>query len=264
MTHKSHFPTSGIIAGLAFFSSVALPQIASAQTVIYDNFGAGNSFNLTSSEAIVGADAGDTYEANAMPFTPSGNFTLGLVEVVGQHLVGTNSYTFSIVNDVSGLPGTTVISSGTITGWNISSPTLQSFMASGSVSAGTQYWLVSEPGASDSFGIWSGNNTSDTGTIARSHSPGSWSSQPSAREVFRITSANPSSAPEPGTLAFLVLGGALTLAYAGGSGVLKCARAPSAPSCSRAAGLAFARSPATCLGPQSRKSPRGMDSARTL
>jgi hypothetical protein len=208
--------TRGTLAALTFLGLAALPQAAQAQSTIFSNFGAGDTFNNATTGSVGWAVRGTTgglYQAMAMPFTPGANFTLTSVEVAGSHVSGTNNYVFQIVNDAGGLPGTTVITSGAITTFPTNPGAIRSFLASGSVVAGTQYWLTASPGASDPRGAWRWTSPVVTGSGGYQTSPGpSWNpfdTSPNTQSAFRINGNV--SAPEPGTLAFLALGGGLVL-----------------------------------------------------
>ncbi len=141
-----------------------------------------------------------------MRFTPSSSFTLTSVDVGGVTFMGGGTTNFQVVNDASGRPGSTVIASGTITFTGTAS--IKSFVASGAVNAGTNYWLTGSPVSSDSSVLWLHSTPVVNGMVAsRSSTVGVWSISSGTQSAFRINGTLLSgSAPEPGTLALLALG----------------------------------------------------------
>jgi len=98
-----------------------------------------------------------------MGFTPSGNYSLSQIDVSLTWTAGSNSGPVLTLNaDDAGLPGTVLMS------WNLSGG-LGSFGSNSTcctalktvtpgsplvLNAGTQYWLVAEAGASDTWDDW--------------------------------------------------------------------------------------------------------------
>ena len=210
--HRKHrhlkitrFSTTHAFALLGIATLLALPQAARAD-VVFSTFGPADSFS-GSAYILAGVGSGIGYRAFAMPFTPSSSFTLNSVEVAGRHDVNTNNYSFQIVNDAAGSPGATIIASGTITSFTAGA-SIQSFAASGAVSASTNYWLTMSPGANDTWGGWYLSSPNVSGTIGQRAAPGgAWSTTGGTQAAFRINGTLlGGSAPEPGTLALLALG----------------------------------------------------------
>ena len=72
--------------------------------VIYNNFGPGDTYYLGNGWLVAGPDTG-TSQSVAMPFTPSGSYTLDTATVAVGHINGTNSFDLALYDDASGLPG---------------------------------------------------------------------------------------------------------------------------------------------------------------
>lgn len=150
------------------------------------------------------------YEAMAMAFTPSFNAALTNIDVAIALLSGTNSVVLSLDSDNSGAPASTIES------WTLND--LQSFdfcCTAESVTAttpvilqaGTQYWIVASPGASDTDAVWT--DTNSEGLIADQDGP----NHPFSRGSSSVESAfevdgNPT--PEPA--AFLLAAAGIVVA----------------------------------------------------
>ncbi len=177
LVHRSLF--SGIVATL---SLVALTTAAHADE-IYSTFGPGDTYNTNVGHTISGASSilGMTLRG-AGSFTAAQNFALTSIDLAAWHVIGSNSYNYSIVLDNGGLPtGTSIFSGNTSLASN---PSIQSLGASGSLLAGNTYWLVLET-TGDDWGAWNYSTSGATGIA--SDSGGGWNANPSgAAPAFRI------------------------------------------------------------------------------
>jgi hypothetical protein len=205
------------LALVGLLTMATLPQVAHAD-IVFSNFSPsnGSGFNTLSGYSVTGITSPIGVNVSvASSFIPSANYTLTSFEVAAIHngTLGTNSYNFSIVRDNAGLPtGSTIASVTSVAVSDVVFPAISLLSTTASLQSGTTYWLVMQPGASNSFGAWQKNNI---GQIGFSRNSGSgWVTDPlSIAPAFRINGSPASSAaPEPCTLALFTLGGLGVLA----------------------------------------------------
>ncbi|MGC4043422.1 MAG: choice-of-anchor R domain-containing protein [Armatimonas sp.] len=163
---------SVFLSSLTALSLMALTTAAYAD-VIYSNFGAGDTYSLTVNYPVYGPNTGISTDSQseAAFFTPTQNFTLTSFEVGVRHLLGPNSFLFSIVADNGGLPtGAAIVSpfNTSLTG-TMATPAIDSFSVTGSLLAGQKYWLVMEPGTPESLAWWGANTTGAMGVAIQSN-----------------------------------------------------------------------------------------------
>jgi RHS repeat-associated protein len=154
---------------------------AHAQTVSYGDLGPGQSINTVDYWCVSGdttPDCGpETNRWIAAPFTPTADMTLTEVQMALNYFAGTNAAEVDLVNDVGGLPGTTVLETWSLAGLPPSStPAIISFSSVGTVTlyGFTQYWLVAKGGAPDSLLLWWTNSTGLNGGDLSTNSGTSW------------------------------------------------------------------------------------------
>ncbi|WP_309707667.1 PEP-CTERM sorting domain-containing protein [Armatimonas sp.] len=210
------------LAVQALIGAVALPHAAHAQTLIYTNgaLSTGNAKNISSASI-----ADDFVFSSTRSFdqvrvwlmdTSAPNNTLN-------NFGGTLSWL--IYNNNAGLPGT-IFASGTTsavtltdTGLKFGS-TFSIFQADFSVpsqtlTAGTYWFRIRENGITDgadftsTFWMDSGSSTGFQTVAGNGVNPTTWGNNGATNRAFNFFA---SSAPEPGTLPFLALGGTLVLA----------------------------------------------------
>ncbi|MCC5886127.1 MAG: VPLPA-CTERM sorting domain-containing protein [Gammaproteobacteria bacterium] len=168
-------------------------------TVIYDNFGSGDSFNTQSGYVIAGeSEPGFTFTAEATGFVTSIDFGM---EIFGRadpqtinfslftnadNNIGTLLEAFSVtVSHPAGAPG---VSTGNLTGSTL-------------LSLGQQYWLVGS--SPDGVGVrWLWNTQNDTG-VQRATDGTLFPFR--TLPTFRVN-ADSVSVPEPGALVLVVSG----------------------------------------------------------
>lgn len=146
--------------------------------VIYSDYGPGMTFSSTAGWCISGPSTLNCGPFNvrwvASPFTSSGNFILTQVDLALLAFTGTNGAAIELVNDQSGLPGSTVLESWTVSTLSSGNLTLTS---TGGVTLqnGAQYWLVAMPGsAGDTLDFWRDEPTGLlTGTVVCAGPPNS-------------------------------------------------------------------------------------------
>src|SRR5579872_775247 len=106
---------------------------------------------------------GQTF-ADGMPFTPASNMTVTEVVVGVGYVTGTDAVTVTLNADDNGLPGTAL---ATFQVTNL--PTFGSCctfsvknLPGVAVNGGTQYWIVVQPGGSDTWAAWNDNDTNES------------------------------------------------------------------------------------------------------
>ena len=133
-------------------------------TVLFNNFGPGQTYDMVNQAGTISGSA--TFlgtQVLGLQFTPSVSGTATQIDVAISFGNGfADNVTLSLQNDNAGLPGTT------ITSWSLTSQPMlggccDTVTLSVPLTAGTLYWLVATPGASNTFSEWSANNTGDNG-----------------------------------------------------------------------------------------------------
>lgn len=182
--------------------SVVLTAGVQAEVVVFDNFGAGDSYDTGDVWAF---RAGETDLDLAMSFTPSQGGPLSDVWFVTCLLVGDNELDVWVMNDTDGHPGSVLESwhfSGAMGAWGeIIPPTHPVGDGTTLLAAGTQYWLAVSATGPDAYAGWYWNDTGDVGTVASRTDLGNWNTLADVtRGAFRVAVV-----PEPTTLSFLGL-----------------------------------------------------------
>jgi Matrixin len=147
------------IAGIEFL-------YPSGNTIIYSNFTSGRSYcsgaaGTCGGWTVSGSTSTPGMVDTAVSFVPSQNIYLSQVLIALTWTGGTNSAVVTLNNDNGGLPGSTVYAT-----WDLSrlplygsTSTIQSSQTLTSapgilLTAGTTYWIVAAPGASDTYDVW--------------------------------------------------------------------------------------------------------------
>lgn len=191
---------------LAIIVSAGIAAGASAQ-VIFDNFGAGDTYQSGSGWTISGSgspvgtdwDQGDG-------FTPSQGGAVATIEIAMGLVTGPNEFSLTLYDDNAGVPGTAIWSSGPIVGQmgsfgNMNPPIAVNVGGAANVFAGSQYWLVASS-ADTTWAAWNQNSISDIGPHVNSQNGGPWNASNTTRGAFRVTLV-----PSPAGLALLGMGG---------------------------------------------------------
>lgn len=198
-----HFTASVV---LGFCITLLLPGVALA-SVIYSNFGVGQSYN-TAVGNFVGNDLVGDNLAEGDTFTPTSTATFGSLDIALSCVVSCpDPFTVALTRDGGDQPGA-VIESFTVAGASLGAlgvnnpPIVLDSVVLPLLMAGTQYWVTALSDLNNSI-AWSLNSTDDTSDQAISSDGGaSWFSPsgltPGAYEVDSLAAA-----PEPGTLALL-------------------------------------------------------------
>jgi len=174
--------------------------------VVYSNFGAGDSYDLSMAWTVTGPTHGALPEFDqAVALTPGADYFLDEVYVAMYNTGGTNQVDVMVTDDSSGVPGS-ILEQTSVTAPGSASVVQASFAGTTQLSSGQQYWLwLSTP--TDGWNGWYFNNQSDTTLRASATDMGSgggWTaSTGSNRAAFRVEGTL---VPEPGTFVLLGLG----------------------------------------------------------
>jgi len=153
--------------------------------------------------------AGGSLQSVAMPFTSSGDYQLSQIDIALSFADGTNSAVATLNADSSGMPG------GVLMTWNLSSlPAfgncciVETLTPSSALllSSGAQYWLVSNPGSSDTHDAWNFNDLGATGVVMLNNGNGFFIAPHSEMGAFDVLGEVVTEVPEPATV-LLTAGG---------------------------------------------------------
>jgi len=155
--------------------------IPEGTTVVYSNFGSGDSFNCCAGWSESGPDSGITGFIAAMAFRPAkATYILTQLDLALVYLVGTNGVTVEFCADDDGVPGR-VIDSWYLTGLPAAGSTsnvVQTIKVKKTILLvqNYQYWLVPIPN-SDEWAGWAFNTVGASGYGAESINGGvTWDS----------------------------------------------------------------------------------------
>jgi hypothetical protein len=193
------------LTALTFFALVGIVVPAHAQSVVFNSFGSGNTYNTATVWGISGASVSGGYRGQAEFFTPTVSGYLSSVLLATYHVSGSTLSNFYIaVDTTNGVPGTILESflsvvnpTGLLTLTSATRPFLQ---------AGTEYWLCDEPATPTSYNGWYYNNQGHAPGFAFDRATGAWSAVTNsapASGVFRITVT---ATPEPSALTLAATG----------------------------------------------------------
>jgi len=192
-----------VLAGLQVRNSLAVS--------VYDNFGAGDTYDTGAGWAVTGPSSilgsGFNYEA-AMRFVPNEKYSFVSADLAVSLDSGTNSLDVTLAADNSGAPGAAIetfqlnndmgtfgVANAPLEADSVTHPILDS---------GVTYWLVASA-TGDTYAIWN-DSLSDTSGGSGNAGTG-WSFQsgnPTA--AFSITGAALTPVPEPGSIALFGTG----------------------------------------------------------
>lgn len=187
-------------------------ELAGPAVTIFSDFGSGFASNSSTNgpgwcvSGNATPDCGPLVDRwVAAPFTPAATSTLGQVDLALGHLSGTNGAIIDLVNSASGLPGTNVLESWTVsglpTGCGFCSSPLVTLRSSGGVTltSGNQYWIMVKGIAPDTLDFWWGNVESLNGPPYETNNDGaSWYTLPN--EPGSLTAFDVLSVPNTTTI----------------------------------------------------------------
>lgn len=170
---------------------------------IFSDFGPGNSYTSGIGWTVSGpASTAGFFQSVAMPFTSSGDYQLSQIDIALGFAGGTNSATLTLNSDNSGTPGAVLMT------WNLSSLpafgtccVVETLTPSSPLllSSGTLYWVVSNPGTSDTFLAWNLNDMGATGLVELNNGNGFFIAPHSELGAFDVLGDVATTVPEPTT-----------------------------------------------------------------
>jgi len=193
---------------LAFVA--ALPATSKASTVIYSDFGSNNNYDCCEGYTISGSNSviGTAY-SDAMLFTSGANYSVTQLDVAVGYVTGTNGAQISIAEDNGGIPGTSLGSwavTGLTTFGNCCDVATVSGITGVDLLAGWNYFVVVDPGGSDTWDAWNLNTVGAIGQLDQSNN-GVWNQYTGSTLGAFDVLGNPSgTTPEPATLLLLGTG----------------------------------------------------------
>lgn len=176
--------------------------------VIFNNFGAGNSYNTGSGWTLsdgapinVDWDQGDAFTVNG------GDYFLTHIDLAIGLVLGQNRIFIDVYTSVGGLPGV-VIDSAVIedqmgTFGSNNAPIVALFDGSTVLHSGVQYFITASTDT-NTWAAWNLNSINDTGLHAFRQNLGDWDANNNTRGAFRVKG---DLVPAPGVLALLGMAG---------------------------------------------------------
>jgi hypothetical protein len=186
-----------------------LTAAASASTVLYDNFGPGDSYNPGSGWTVsVGPPVNTKWEPGFGFTVSGGDFALTTVDVGIGYVTGTNSVRLHLYDSAGGLPNSvlqTVIVSDFGPFGSLNPPTTADFGGQTILEDGQQYFLVAEAVGPGAWLAWNWNDQGVLGRVFRADE-GPWTADNATSPVARVF-GELVVVPAPGALALLGLAG---------------------------------------------------------
>jgi len=202
--------TLGVVAALMALA----PRPSVASILIYSDMGSPGNYSYQSSDGYL--VSGPTASvppspiavSDASPFTASGNFSVGEIDVGLSNVAGTETADLSVWTDAGGTPGTQIGSTYQLTGLPVNGSCCAVASVTGitgiNLISGDTYFVVITAGASDTYDAWNFANTA-MGSFDQQTDNGPWYEDVGDPEnslgAFAVLSA-----PEPGTLILLLMG----------------------------------------------------------
>lgn len=184
-------------------------------TVLYSNFGDGDTYSLDTGATIsAGGPLGGQVNEAAVAFTVTGgDYYFNAADVAVLHSWGPDLVNLHLHADDGGIPGQVLESttaSGVTPPFEWAPPLTGTFSGTTVLQEGQQYWLSMSPEDTDVLLSWANNVVGDFGLRAWQADGGGWNpfvGDPNfdeQRSTFRI---HGTLVPAPGALALLALGG---------------------------------------------------------
>lgn len=187
MTKKTRIGSRGVLGAIL----VSVSFSVFAQTVVYKNFGPGNSFGSSGWRVGGPLVTPRVPFGQAMEFSPSQGGYLSTIEVgMGPLLSSDNAFTASIWSDAQGVPGA-VLESIEAVHKDLTVSDIVKFISAGRayLVPSTKYWLVLMP-IDDFFAAWGLTEPKVNGNSAETKDAGStWTPEFRTLGAFRISVA---------------------------------------------------------------------------
>ncbi|HEX4785264.1 MAG TPA: PEP-CTERM sorting domain-containing protein [Candidatus Sulfotelmatobacter sp.] len=163
MTNKNVSRTAFLLLGLL----VSLPIASRADSVLFNDFGTGNTYNASVGLTIAGAQSGPKFVEWGEAFTSNSKFDLTEIKMALGQFTGVNGVRVSLDINNGGGPGTS-LASWTFVGLpqfgsTNSAVQTESFANGIVLQAGQRYWLVATPFAASTQAVWNLNSTGVVG-----------------------------------------------------------------------------------------------------
>ena len=170
--------------------------------VVFDSFGAGNSYLTTVVWAVSGASTSGGYRGQAEWFVPGISGNLSSITLATLRISGSGRSNFFIAEDNNGVPGAILESYGNVLNTASGLLTLNS-SSQPMLQAGLTYWVCDEPADATSLTGWFQNNQSRTNGFAFERSPWSWQGITSHAPPSGVMRVSLVPIPEPGIAALM-------------------------------------------------------------
>jgi hypothetical protein len=145
----------------------AFPVASRADSIIFNDFGTGHTYNSKTGLAIAGTNSTPGFVEWGEAFTANAKFDLSAITMALGSVTGSNGVTISLDTSIGGAPGKTLAS------WSFfglpqlgtTSSIVQTMTFSDVIvlQKGQTYWLVTAPFAASTQAVWNVNSTGVTG-----------------------------------------------------------------------------------------------------
>ena len=177
--------------------------------IIFNDYGPAYTYNIEVGDTVSGATSVRGSVAEAFEFTPASTEAVTSVDFGIGYASGTNSVTVDLMTDNGGVPGS-VLESYSFAGlgpFGSQDPPLTALSLSNPIlAAGTNYWVVGFPGASDTYAAWNWNDQAVTGPGEFSTDGGSTWSVPTPNVSMGAFEIFGTAVPEPASLVLFGIG----------------------------------------------------------
>jgi hypothetical protein len=205
-----------LAAGLALVLAVGWAGDAAADVIVFNNFGAGNSYNTnTGWTAGLNQSGGQPGFVPSMGFIVGGGLNVALSEIdfAAGLVTGANSIDLALRTDAAGVPGATLESFhfGSLGPFGTNNPPLvATSVLHPLLMAGTQYWLTMSTPTTTTWAAWNLNSIGDTGPVYTLDNGSFFSAGTNTRGAFRVQGVA-AAVPESSPLVLAGVAGTLVL-----------------------------------------------------